>query len=128
MTPQEFIHKWKRTNLSERSAYQQHFLDLCELLNQPKPAAEDPDGAFFRARRPQNGRLARLGRCLVPRPFRLGVQEEAQEPPSNPVLEPFENIKEHGRDPRPERPGAPEWPAACELLLKSALEPCGRRC
>ena len=47
MTPQEFIHKWKRANLSERSAYQQHFLDLCELLNQPKPAAEDPDGAFY---------------------------------------------------------------------------------
>lgn len=47
MTPQEFIHKWKRANLSERSAYQQHFLDLCELLNQPKPAAEDPDDAFY---------------------------------------------------------------------------------
>jgi hypothetical protein len=45
MTPQDFIHKWKRANLSERSAYQQHFLDLCELLNQPKPAAEDPEGA-----------------------------------------------------------------------------------
>jgi len=44
MTPQEFIHKWKRANLSERSAYQQHFLDLCELLNQPKPAAADPEG------------------------------------------------------------------------------------
>jgi len=47
MPPQEFIHKWKRANLSERSAYHQHFLDLCDLLNQPKPAAEDPDGAFY---------------------------------------------------------------------------------
>src|SRR6185503_4545994 len=47
MTPQEFVHKWKRANLSERSAYQQHFLDLCDLLNQPKPAAADPDGAFY---------------------------------------------------------------------------------
>jgi len=44
MTPQGFIHKWKRANLSERNAYQQHFLDLCELLNQPKPAAADPEG------------------------------------------------------------------------------------
>ncbi len=47
MTPQEFVHKWKRANLSERSAYQQHFLDMCDLLNQPKPAAADPDGAFY---------------------------------------------------------------------------------
>jgi len=47
MTPQEFIAKWKRANLSERSACQQHFLDLCEVLGQPKPAAADPDGAFY---------------------------------------------------------------------------------
>ncbi len=47
MTPQEFIAKWQRANLSERSAYQQHFLDLCALLNQPTPAAEDPDGAWY---------------------------------------------------------------------------------
>src|SRR5713101_7378484 len=47
MTPQEFIAKWKRANLSERSAAQQHFLDLCELLGQPKPAAADPDGAWY---------------------------------------------------------------------------------
>jgi hypothetical protein len=47
ITPQEFIAKWKRANLSERSAAQQHFLDLCELLAQPKPAAADPDGAWY---------------------------------------------------------------------------------
>ncbi len=47
MTPQEFTAKWQRANLSERSAYQQHFLDLCELLGQPKPAAADPDGTFY---------------------------------------------------------------------------------
>ena len=34
-------------NLSERSACQQHFLDLCDLLGQPKPAEADPDGAFY---------------------------------------------------------------------------------
>jgi len=39
MTPQDFIAKWQRANLSERSAAQQHFLDLCDLLGQPKPAA-----------------------------------------------------------------------------------------
>jgi hypothetical protein len=47
MTSQEFIHKWKRANLSERSGCQQHFLDLCELLNQPKPADVDSDGSFY---------------------------------------------------------------------------------
>ena len=47
MTPQEFIVKWKRANLSERSAAQQHFLDLCELLTQPKPAAADPEGVEY---------------------------------------------------------------------------------
>jgi hypothetical protein len=40
MTPQKFIAKWKKAQLSERSAAQQHFLDLCELLGQPKPAAD----------------------------------------------------------------------------------------
>ena len=47
MTPQEFITKWQRAQLSERSACQQHFLDLCDLLGQPKPAAADPDGAWY---------------------------------------------------------------------------------
>jgi hypothetical protein len=45
MTPQEFIAKWQRASLSERSAYQQHFLDLCDVLGQPKPAAADPVSA-----------------------------------------------------------------------------------
>ncbi len=47
MTPHEFIAKWQEANLSERSAYQQHFLDLCDLLGQPKPAEADPDGAWY---------------------------------------------------------------------------------
>jgi hypothetical protein len=34
VTPQQFIAKWQAANLSERSACQQHFLDLCELLSQ----------------------------------------------------------------------------------------------
>ena len=47
MTPQQFIAKWQRANLTERSACQQHFLDLCELLEQPKPAEADPDGTWY---------------------------------------------------------------------------------
>jgi type II restriction/modification system DNA methylase subunit YeeA len=47
MTPQQFIAKWQQADLSERSAYQQHFLDLCELLDQPKPADVDPKGHWY---------------------------------------------------------------------------------
>ncbi len=47
MTPQQFLAKWQAAQLSERSACQQHFLDLCELLGQPKPAEADPDGAWY---------------------------------------------------------------------------------
>src|SRR6266851_481491 len=47
MTPQQFIAKWKKADLTERSASQQHFLDLCELLGQPKPAEVDPKGLWY---------------------------------------------------------------------------------
>jgi len=47
MTPQQFIAKWQRVTLSERSACQQHFLDLCDVLDQPKPAAADPEGSWY---------------------------------------------------------------------------------
>jgi hypothetical protein len=47
MTPQQFVAKWQKVKLSERSACQQHFLDLCELLGHPKPAEADPEGASF---------------------------------------------------------------------------------
>ncbi len=47
MTPQQFIAKWQRVTLSERAACQQHFLDLCELLGQPKPAEADPEGSWY---------------------------------------------------------------------------------
>ena len=42
-----FIQKWKRVDLRERSAAQQHFLDLCELVDHPKPAESDPTGESF---------------------------------------------------------------------------------
>lgn len=42
MTPDQFIKKWAASDLSERSAAQQHFLDLCALLGEPTPAEADP--------------------------------------------------------------------------------------
>ena len=47
MQVQEFIDKWRLVELTERSAAQQHFLDICELVGHPKPAALDPTGESF---------------------------------------------------------------------------------
>ena len=43
----EFVSKWRRVELNERSASQQHFLDLCEVFDHPKPAFADPLGEEF---------------------------------------------------------------------------------
>src|ERR1700693_5214049 len=37
VTPDQFIAKWKATELKERSAAQSHFIDLCRLLDEPAP-------------------------------------------------------------------------------------------
>ena len=42
-----FVARWQRSTLTERSAAQQHFLDLCSVLGQPTPAAADPDGTHY---------------------------------------------------------------------------------
>jgi hypothetical protein len=47
MTPEKFIKKWAATTLTEKSAAQQHFLDLCALLGELPPAEADPDGETF---------------------------------------------------------------------------------
>ena len=47
MTPQDFIRKWKDHALTERSAAQQHFIDLCRLVGHPTPAEDDPKGERF---------------------------------------------------------------------------------
>ncbi len=47
MNVSQFVAKWRRVALTERSASQQHFLDLCEVLGHPKPAEADPTGEWF---------------------------------------------------------------------------------
>jgi type II restriction/modification system DNA methylase subunit YeeA len=42
-----FVAKWKAVELSERSAAQAHFLDLCALLGHDTPASADPKGTWF---------------------------------------------------------------------------------
>ncbi len=47
MTPEQFVAKWTLVDLPERAASQEHFLDLCHLLGQPTPAADDPTGESY---------------------------------------------------------------------------------
>ena len=47
MTPGEFIAKWRASELKERSAAQEHFIDLCRLLGEPTPAEADPTGRHY---------------------------------------------------------------------------------
>ena len=47
MLPGEFIAKWRASELKERSAAQEHFLDLCRLLGEPTPAEADPTGERY---------------------------------------------------------------------------------
>jgi hypothetical protein len=53
--------KWRRAELTERSAAQQHFLDLCELLDHPKPAEVDPRASSSPSRRAPPSAAARDG-------------------------------------------------------------------
>ena len=47
MTPGAFIAKWRASALKERSASQEHFIDLCRLLGEPTPAEADPTGERY---------------------------------------------------------------------------------
>ena len=47
MTPEAFIAKWRGITRTERSAAQEHFLDLCTLLGVPKPGDVDRHGTEY---------------------------------------------------------------------------------
>jgi len=47
VTPDDFIHKWKASTLSERSAAHSHFLDLCALLGEATPTDSDQTGDSY---------------------------------------------------------------------------------
>ena len=47
LAPQDFVAKWRHTTLKERSAAQEHFLDLCRLIGHPTPAEAAPAGTTF---------------------------------------------------------------------------------
>jgi hypothetical protein len=47
VTPQQFAKKWKASTLKERSAAQEHFIDLCHLIGEKTPAEADPEGTWY---------------------------------------------------------------------------------
>ena len=47
MDIRQFVSKWKRVDLREHSAAQEHFLDLCRIVGHKTPADADPDSSWF---------------------------------------------------------------------------------
>ena len=47
LTPEPFVEKWSKVTLNERKASQEHFLDLCHLLDQPGRAEADASGENY---------------------------------------------------------------------------------
>src|SRR5208282_4248837 len=47
MTAAEFKKKWGRSKAKETASYQEHFIDLCRLLEQPTPNEADSSGSDF---------------------------------------------------------------------------------
>ncbi|MEK7990492.1 MAG: DNA methyltransferase, partial [Thiotrichaceae bacterium] len=47
LSPEQFIKKWHASELKERSGSQEHFIDLCRLLDELTPAEADPQGTWY---------------------------------------------------------------------------------
>src|ERR1700730_15202415 len=47
VTPDEFIAKWKGVTQTERAASQSHFIDLCQMWEEPTPTDADPTGEWY---------------------------------------------------------------------------------
>jgi hypothetical protein len=47
LSAQEFVAKWNDVRLKERSAAQEHFIDVCRLVGHETPAEADPTGERF---------------------------------------------------------------------------------
>lgn len=47
MTPEAFIAKWLGTTTTEKASAQEHFIDLCRLLEEKTPHDADPTGEWY---------------------------------------------------------------------------------
>ena len=46
-TPAEFVQKWSASRGTERAVAQEHFIDVCRLLNEKTPNEADPSGDIY---------------------------------------------------------------------------------
>ena len=46
-TPAEFVQKWSASRGAERAVAQEHFIDVCRLLNEKTPNEADPSGDIY---------------------------------------------------------------------------------
>jgi hypothetical protein len=49
---ERFVEKWGNSELSERAASHEHFIDLCHLIDQPTPASADATGEEYTFEKP----------------------------------------------------------------------------
>ncbi len=47
LTPSEFAAKWQGNRRTERAAAQEHFIDVCQMLDVQTPNEADPDGDWY---------------------------------------------------------------------------------
>src|SRR5215212_1106933 len=47
MSPVEFATKWQGSTRTERAASQEHFIDICRMLEVETPNEADPKGDFY---------------------------------------------------------------------------------
>jgi hypothetical protein len=47
MTPEHFVAKWRASQVKESAGAQEHFLDLCRLLEEKTPVEADPEGIAY---------------------------------------------------------------------------------
>ena len=80
LTPQAFVDKWRFVQLKERSAYQEHFIDLCHLVGHPTPAEDDPAGTRLRSSSARPNKTGGQGFADVFKRgcFALGIQGQAR--------------------------------------------------
>jgi hypothetical protein len=67
ITPQDFVSKWKRVSAREKQTYQEHFLDICQLVAHQTPNDYDPSGTRFAFVFPAEERFACGARSRKPR-------------------------------------------------------------
>jgi type II restriction/modification system DNA methylase subunit YeeA len=61
LSPHDFAAKWRMTRTKERSAAQEHFIDVCRLLGVPTPNEGDPSGENYAFEKGANKQLGGQG-------------------------------------------------------------------